>query len=295
LAVTRFHGFRSQSHTSKKPKAFWECLCRCGCSTRRVFQEEHLAYFVAHAEELTCIRHWDHFQEMLRVREKDSEKRKGAARRSHQNHLDAAWTQEMEDALRAFQPACAVCGSSGPLTVDHVIPLSKGYGLCPGNAVLLCPNCNSRKGKSTLSRLPSDLAKKIRQAAVAFKAHWHEIHPEWTDSLDGCLMCCENCYLGKDALRRAVCSRDGHCCTSCGLTVEEHWKRLSRPLKIHCKKKSPWPIRKKKWACSETAAEWQRLGITPEDCVTLCDACHTELHYAKLHSYLATKRRPKAP
>ena len=52
--------------------------------------------------------------------------------------------------LGAEPPTCAYCQRTAqqvgrPLTVDHVVPLSRG-GTGPDNQVLACPNCNQRKG-----------------------------------------------------------------------------------------------------------------------------------------------------
>lgn len=40
---------------------------------------------------------------------------------------------------------CASCDSIDDLCIDHWMPLSRGYPLAMGNAVLLCRRCNSRK------------------------------------------------------------------------------------------------------------------------------------------------------
>lgn len=85
---------------------------------------------------------------------------------------DSGWTLQMDQALRELQPVCVVCGSAERLEVDHVKPLSQGYGLLPGNAVMLCKSCNSRKWKRSLEELPADMATKIMNSAQEFKNHW---------------------------------------------------------------------------------------------------------------------------
>lgn len=47
---------------------------------------------------------------------------------------------------------CFRCGKDIKLCLDHHIPLSKGGQLTPGNVMILCNSCNSRKG----NRLPED-------------------------------------------------------------------------------------------------------------------------------------------
>ena len=86
--------------------------------------------------------------------------------------LAAKWTLEMELLLHALQPACVVCGRDDRLTVDHVRPLSKGFGLEPGNAVILCKSCNSRKRTRSLEDLPIRMAMAILAAAGDFKILW---------------------------------------------------------------------------------------------------------------------------
>lgn len=41
---------------------------------------------------------------------------------------------------------CVKCGSTEELTIDHIIPLSKGGGDEPQNWQTLCKPCNVRKG-----------------------------------------------------------------------------------------------------------------------------------------------------
>lgn len=58
---------------------------------------------------------------------------------------------------------CAYCGKKAKLTLDHVVPLSKGGKHSKDNVVPACSHCNSSKGNKTLDEW---LGKK-RKATVA--------------------------------------------------------------------------------------------------------------------------------
>lgn len=53
------------------------------------------------------------------------------------------------EVLRRDKHACQYCGSTKKLTLDHVIPRSKGGKHTWDNVVIACERCNSRKGDRT--------------------------------------------------------------------------------------------------------------------------------------------------
>lgn len=53
------------------------------------------------------------------------------------------------EVLRRDHHACQYCGSTKNLTLDHVIPRSKGGKHTWDNVVTACERCNSRKGDRT--------------------------------------------------------------------------------------------------------------------------------------------------
>jgi len=69
------------------------------------------------------------------------------------SHTLAEWREKA-----ATSAGCAYCGCAGPLTRDHVTPLSRGGSDDISNIVPACRSCNSRKGtKTTLAfRYPID-------------------------------------------------------------------------------------------------------------------------------------------
>ncbi len=52
--------------------------------------------------------------------------------------------------LEACGYVCTYCGSTAKLTMDHVVPLSKGGNHTKGNIAPACQPCNSRKNDSVL-------------------------------------------------------------------------------------------------------------------------------------------------
>ena len=120
----------------------------CGCYHKDVSREQAKRLFTTHgmSSDPDYLRHMKH-------------------RRSQ---LDRFWTHEMEYALRKMFPVCVICGSDEQLATDHVKPLSKGNGLEPGNAVVLCKSCNSIKHNRDLSDLPTGWQIAIEQAAMMF-------------------------------------------------------------------------------------------------------------------------------
>lgn len=58
---------------------------------------------------------------------------------------DANW-KRLSKHLRSLQPYCSICKATKDLTVDHIIPLSKGGSTVGSNLQVLCRICNSSKG-----------------------------------------------------------------------------------------------------------------------------------------------------
>jgi len=53
--------------------------------------------------------------------------------------------EEWQSVLRQFDGKCACCGSCNDVSMDHVIPLSKGGRHAIENIQPLCRSCNSKK------------------------------------------------------------------------------------------------------------------------------------------------------
>lgn len=63
--------------------------------------------------------------------------------------------------LKLYNYACAYCGKPGKMTMDHVVPLSRGGTHTASNVVPACRSCNCRKHDRLLSELSWELRKVV--------------------------------------------------------------------------------------------------------------------------------------
>lgn len=77
-------------------------------------------------------------------------------RRAIENNAEGHFTaQEWIDLKKKFGNKCAICGEAKKLTVDHIIPLSRGGSNYIENIQGLCGSCNSRKWAKLSNALKS--------------------------------------------------------------------------------------------------------------------------------------------
>jgi len=152
-------------------------FCRCGCGTERVVQGASLRQGIS----LSC----GCYKIERTIATKTTHGLSGTSayrrwrddiRKGKEHKLDTGWTPEMEQALYEQQTACVLCRSIHPLSVDHVEPISRGHGLYPGNAVILCKSCNSTKSNKPLEDLPAANRRKLLKAAKSFASYWEKHH-----------------------------------------------------------------------------------------------------------------------
>ncbi len=60
---------------------------------------------------------------------------------------------------------CRYCGTRSALTIDHVVPLSKGGKWVWENLVTACTKCNGKKGSKSLKQLGWKLKQKPKVQA----------------------------------------------------------------------------------------------------------------------------------
>jgi 5-methylcytosine-specific restriction endonuclease McrA len=85
------------------------------------------------------------------------------------------------EVLRRDNHACQYCGSTRHLTIDHVLPRSKGGPHSWDNVVTACEKCNAAKGDRLLPELGLQLRSKPKapmHPAIAFaEQYWKEQSP----------------------------------------------------------------------------------------------------------------------
>lgn len=159
---------------------YWLCQCDCG-NTKEVKGSDLNSGTV---RSCGCLARETARKLMTKHGLSDTAEYKAAHSKKHKElkrKLDSNWTPEMEKELKEFSPFCAICGMSQEdhktiynesLHVDHVYPKSLGYGLTPGNAVLLCRPHNIGKWNRLLDTIDPIYKDKIIVAAESFKKHW---------------------------------------------------------------------------------------------------------------------------
>jgi len=68
------------------------------------------------------------------------------------NHIEKSWkvpAVTRREVLRRDKHTCQYCGSTRQLTLDHVVPVSKGGRHTWDNVVTACEPCNNHKGDRT--------------------------------------------------------------------------------------------------------------------------------------------------
>jgi 5-methylcytosine-specific restriction endonuclease McrA len=150
-----------------KRKSYWK--------HRKKNRESAAAYYQKHREEIRQ-KHANHYQEhkedyrrrqskLLRTPQKKESwrqymskfrqtpqgkiaaKRAKFRRRAYKlyNHHTHYSLQQIESLNQRFDHACAYCGATVNLVLDHFIPVSKGGPDCVGNFIPACHNCNTNK------------------------------------------------------------------------------------------------------------------------------------------------------
>ena len=84
------------------------------------------------------------------------------------------------EVLRRDQNTCQYCGSKKNLTIDHVVPRSKGGLHTWDNVVIACAPCNGKKGDQLLSLTQMSLKRSPKaplHPVVAFAENFWKTYP----------------------------------------------------------------------------------------------------------------------
>ena len=84
--------------------------------------------------------------------------------------------------LRRDNNQCQYCGSrKNPLTIDHVIPKSRGGGDSWENLVAACVNCNNKKGNQTPEEAGISLIRKPKKPnhILLFRQYMGKVDTNW--------------------------------------------------------------------------------------------------------------------
>lgn len=89
--------------------------------------------------------------------------------------------------LRRDTFTCQYCGSADDLTLDHVMPRSRGGRHGWDNVTTACRACNQRKGNRTPEEAAMPLRTRPRAPTFGVYAHGQFAHwqPQWTRYLGG--------------------------------------------------------------------------------------------------------------
>lgn len=155
----------------------WTCLCDCGNITKTTssnLMNGQTRSCGCYAIEMTRQSNTTHGLSNT----KEYFRCAGRKRRELENGLDSKWTFEMELEIKKLFPKCILCGSSDNLAIDHVLPISKGNSLEPGNASVLCRSCNSKKNNKNLDEINREDAIQLVCSAEEFRMYWNIYHGE---------------------------------------------------------------------------------------------------------------------
>ena len=83
--------------------------------------------------------------------------------------------------LKRDDYTCQYCGSTKNLTIDHVIPKSKGGNNGWTNLVACCQRCNSNKGDKTLEESGMKLKRKPYEPTLFSKVIDERVEDLWSD------------------------------------------------------------------------------------------------------------------
>lgn len=93
--------------------------------------------------------YWRRYEAKRRT--KSQVRQRNARRRAlERNASGEATAQQIAARFAYYGNRCIMCGTTDKLTVDHLIPLSRGGANWPSNMAPMCHRCNCQKGSRTI-------------------------------------------------------------------------------------------------------------------------------------------------
>ena len=69
-------------------------------------------------------------------------------------------TAKRETVLKRFGRRCRYCQSAEDLSIDHIVPISRGGNSCDENLAIACRKCNLDKGDMTHEEYKAELKRR---------------------------------------------------------------------------------------------------------------------------------------
>ena len=141
--VKHIDGFRRSSATKDGLQNYCRsCHNEANARWRERNREKHLR----------SLRSWhennrDHSREMNRVWQRNNRQRKRVIdqKRRASTAANGKFIITPREVKRLYSQPCSACGSNENITLDHIVPLSRGGRHSVGNLQPLCKSCNSSK------------------------------------------------------------------------------------------------------------------------------------------------------
>lgn len=122
-------------------KKYCNRSCKTGASTKRTGVDHHLRYLKERERRIAYAKQYA--KEHPEVGQAAKRRRRVLLQT---NGLYTFSGSDWERCLNRFNRRCAYCGSDGQLSMDHVIPVTRGGTHGAGNIVPACMSCNASKG-----------------------------------------------------------------------------------------------------------------------------------------------------
>jgi len=124
----------------------------------RAYKREEARRNIEQRKQYAAKRRDENYEKVISIerasRQKNKEKNRPAknARQQIRNRIvqGQVFTIFDKDLRRLYSQPCTSCGTKENLSIDHIIPLSRGGSHSIGNMMTLCRSCNSSKGNKTI-------------------------------------------------------------------------------------------------------------------------------------------------